>query len=149
LTDQYYNTRFDYSKAQPVDSIGTTAFIIRRATWETFGKLDERFSLAFVDLAYCLMLKQKKQKVYYVPDAVVMHYGNRTINANGLREIRLTHESLRVFYDSYYAPNHNFITRGLVRMGIRFRQQLKLLEFRFGRNKQVFGGIGITSSNRS
>lgn len=148
-TDQYYNTRFDYSKAQHVDSIGTTAFILRRSTWESFGLLDERFTLAFVDLAYCLMLKRNNQKVYYVPDAVVMHYGSRTINANGFMEIRLTHESLRVFYDSYYAPTHHVITRALVHVGIRIRQQLKLLEFRFGRDKQVFGGIGVSPPNRS
>jgi GT2 family glycosyltransferase len=148
FTDQYYNTRFDYSRAQPVDSIGTTAFIIRRSTWETYGMLDERFTLAFVDLAYCLMLKLNKQQVYYVPDATVMHYGNLTVNANGLKEIRLLHQALRVFYDCYYAPRHSFLMRAIVHLGIPLRQQVKLLEFRFSKNKQVFGGIAISSSNR-
>lgn len=148
LTDQYYNTRFDYSREQPVDSIGTTAFIIRRSAWEAYGMLDERFTIAFVDLAYCLMLKLNKQRVYYVPDAVVIHFGNRTINANGFKEIRLMHQSLRVFYDSYYAPRHNFIVRALVHLGIPLREQLKLLEFRLSKNKQVFGGIAISSRNR-
>jgi len=149
FTDQYYNTQFDYSRAQPVDSIGTTAFIIRRSTWETYGMLDERFTLAFVDLAYCLMLKQNKQQVYYVPDAVVMHYGNQTINANGFKEIRLLHQALRVFYDCYYAPRHSFMVRALVHLGIRLRQQVKLLEFRFSKEKHVFGGIAINSPNRN
>lgn len=148
FTDRYYNVRFDYSVAQPVESVGTTAFIIRRSTWETYGKLDERFSLAFVDLAYCLMLQRNGQEVYYVPDAAVVHFGSQTIRANGPQEIRLLHQALRVFYDSYFAERHGVLTRALVRLGIQCRQQLRLLEFRFGKDKDVFGGIGIASSDR-
>src|SRR5579859_6489167 len=59
LTDRFYATRFDYSKAQPVDSIGTSAYIVRRSTWENAGMLDERFRLFVSDLAYNFMLKQK------------------------------------------------------------------------------------------
>jgi GT2 family glycosyltransferase len=148
ITDRYYNTRFDYSRAQRVDSIGSTAFIIRRSTWETFGMLDERFSLAFVDLAYCLMLKQNKQQVYYVPDAVVMHYGSQSINLNGLEEIRLLHRGLRAFYDCHFAARHGVIVRALVHFGIRMRQQVKLMEFRYSKNKHVFTGIHLTSAKR-
>lgn len=148
FTDQYYNTQFDYSRAQPVDSIGTTAFIIRRSTWETYGMLDERFTLAFADLAYCLMLKRNGQQIYYVADAIVVHFGSQTIRANGPKEIRLLHQALRVFYDSYYVPRHNFVTQALMHLGIRLRQEVKLLEFRFSKDKHVFGGIGIRSPNR-
>jgi GT2 family glycosyltransferase len=35
LTDRYYATDFDYSKAQPVDSIGTTAYVVRRSTCDS------------------------------------------------------------------------------------------------------------------
>jgi len=147
FTDQYYNTQFDYRKAQIVNSIGTTAFIIRRSTWEKYGMLDQRFTLAFVDLAYCLMLHQANQKVYYVPDAVVMHHGSLTINMSGVKEIRLLHQSLRLFYDLYYSQKHNAILRGIIRFGIRLRQQMKVLEFKFTKNKRVFGGIGINSKN--
>ena len=52
LMNRYYNTDLDYSKAQPVESIGTSAYMIRRSTWETIGLLDERFRWAMPDLAY-------------------------------------------------------------------------------------------------
>ena len=71
-----------------------------------------------------------------------------TIRANGPQEIRLLHQALRVFYDSSFAERHGALTRALVRLGIRCRQQLRLLEFRFGKDKDVFGGTGITASNR-
>src|SRR5208283_2760397 len=56
LMKLYYCTDFDYSKPQLVQSIGTTAYILRRSTWKQAGVLDERFRLAVVDLAYNYML---------------------------------------------------------------------------------------------
>lgn len=146
FTEQYYNTRFDYNKTQPVESIGTTAFIIRRSTWEEYDMLDDRFSLAFVDLAYCLMLKREGQKVWYISESVVTHLGSRTIKMNGPKEIRLLHQALRDFYKYYYQGEHTIIVQRIVFIFIWFRQQLKLLEFKASKNKQVFGGIGINSN---
>ena len=45
LMNRYYNTDFDYSKAQQVESIGTTAYVIRRSTWETVGSAGRALSL--------------------------------------------------------------------------------------------------------
>lgn len=142
LTDQYYHTNFDYERVQTVASIGTTAFIIRRSTWETYGMLDERFSWSMVDLAYCYMLGQNKQKIYYVPDAVVMHYGSSSINQSSLKEIYGTHVALRQFYDLYYAPNHNVLLQIFMRGGITARQYFKVLEYYLSTDKRVIKGPG-------
>lgn len=141
-TDQYYNTNFDYERVQPAASIGTTAFIIRRSTWETYGMLDERFSWSMVDLAYCYMLGQNHQKIYYVPDAVVLHYGSSSVNQSSLKEIYGTHTALRQFYDLYYAPNDALATRLLMRSAIVARQYFKVLEYHFSSDKRVIKGPG-------
>ncbi len=142
ITDKYYNTNFDYDKVQAVQSIGTTAFIIRRSVWETYGLLDERFSLAFVDLAYCYMLGQHKQKIFFFPDSVVMHHGSQSINQSGTKEIRLQHEALREFYNLYYADNHSLLTRRLIHIGIQMRLFLKIVEYHVSRDKRVIKGPG-------
>jgi GT2 family glycosyltransferase len=146
ITDAYYNTDFDYSRVQTVQSIGTTSFIIRRSTWETFGMLDERLTLAFVDLAYCRALGQRKQKIYYVPDAVVLHYSGQTINQNGVREIRLLHQELRKFYDYYIAAQHSPPSRTLIRAGIWLREQFKVLEYELSDDKRVFNTPGVSAA---
>lgn len=146
ITDSYYNTRFDYSRAQLVQSIGTTSFIIRRGTWETYGMLDERLTLAFVDLAYCHMLGQHKQNIYYVPDAVVLHYSGQSINQNGLREIRLLHQELRKFYDYYIAAQHNPVSQALIRAGIWLREKVKVLEYRLSGDKRVLSTPGVSAA---
>ncbi|MBV9849682.1 MAG: glycosyltransferase family 2 protein [Armatimonadetes bacterium] len=142
LTDQYYNTRFDYNRAQTVQSIGTTSFILRRSTWERYGLLDERFTHFFVDLAYCFMLGQHRQPIYYVSDAVVLHYGSQSINQAGLKEIRLLHEALADFYALCYAPRHRAPTRMIIQAGIRLRKRLKMLEYYLSSDKRVIKGPG-------
>jgi GT2 family glycosyltransferase len=146
ITDSYYNTRFDYSRAQTVQSIGTTSFIIRRSTWETYGMLDERLTLAFVDLAYCHALGQRKQSIYYVPDAVVLHYSGQSINQNGLREIRLLHQELRKFYDYYIAAQHNPLSRTLIRASIWLRERVKVLEYELSDDKRVLSTPGVSAA---
>lgn len=142
ITNRYYNEDFDYSRSQPVASIGTTAFILRRETWQHFGMLDERFTLAFVDLAYCRMLGLQGQIIQYVPEGVVKHYGSSSINQNGVKEINLQHEALLQFYELYYASGQTPAVRWLTRTGIRIRERLKVIEFRLSRDKRVIKGPG-------
>lgn len=149
ITNRYYNLDFDYTRAQTVPSIGTTSFIIRRSTWETFGMLDERLTLAFVDLAYCHALGQRNQKIYYVPDAVVVHYSGQSINQNGSREIRLLHKELRKFYDYYLASQHNVFGRTFIRGGIWLREKVKLLEYEYTGDKRVLSTPGVSARARS
>jgi GT2 family glycosyltransferase len=146
ITDAYYNTDFDYGRAQTVESIGTTSFIIRRSTWENYGMLDERLTLAFVDLAYCHALGQRQQKIYYVPDAVVLHYSGQSINQNGVREIRLLHRELRKFYDFYIAAQHSLPSRTLIRAGIWLREKFKVLEYELSDDKRVFTTPGVSAA---
>ncbi|MCK5659677.1 MAG: glycosyltransferase family 2 protein [Alphaproteobacteria bacterium] len=149
ITNRYYYADIDYDRLQVVPHIGTAAFIIRRQTWETFGLLDERFEQFFGDFAYCYMLGQHNQKIYYIPEAVVMHYGSQSINQSGIKQIRALHEALRKFYDIYYAPRYLRPIRWVVRIGIRMREFFKVLEFRLSRDKRVITGPGAPPLTRS
>lgn len=142
VTEQYYNTKFDYSRSQPVESIGTTAFIIRREVWERCGMLDERFSWAFCDQAYCLSLGRQGATVHYVAGAEVFHLGSQSINQNTEREIVLMHESLERLYDIYLADRDPAWKQAMVKRGIRARCKLKLLENKFSKDKRLIKGPG-------
>lgn len=142
ITNRYYRTDFDYGRSQPVDAIGTTAFIIRREAWERFGMLDERFSWAFCDQAYCLSLGRQGGTIWYVADAAVFHLGSQSINQNARKEITAQHEALRRLYDIYLAERDPAWKRPLVRAGIRTRRWIKLLEHRFDRDKRLIKGPG-------
>ncbi|MGA3055779.1 MAG: glycosyltransferase family 2 protein [Candidatus Korobacteraceae bacterium] len=142
LMNRYYNTDFDYSKPQPVESIGTSAYVIRRSTWETHGLLDERFRWAMPDLAYNYTLHRKGCKVFYTPCAQVVHYGGKTASQDVLRALREQRQGLIDFSEAYDYFGKGRFTKALVRFGVRARYCTKVLGYCFGSDKRVIKGPG-------
>jgi GT2 family glycosyltransferase len=140
--NRYYMTDFDYSRAQQVESIGTTAYVIRRSTWENAGMLDERFRLAVVDLAYNLMLKKKGYKVYYTPCAQIVHFGGQSINQRALHSLRDQHEALIALNENYNFYGKSWMMKAVVRWAIRARYLLKVAEYQLSSDKRVIKGPG-------
>lgn len=143
--NKYYVTDFDYDREQQVESIGTTAYVVRRSTWENAGLLDERFRLAVVDLAYNLMLNRKGYKVYYTPCAEVIHYGSQSINQRALHSLKDQHRALADFAEYYDYFGSGRVCKLLVRSGIKLRYALKLMEYYLSSDKRVIKGPGAPS----
>jgi GT2 family glycosyltransferase len=139
---EYYASDFDYSKEQFVDSIGTTAYVIRRSTWESAGVLDERFPHFQVDIAYNLMLKRKGLHIYYTPCAEVVHYGGQSINQLAQKKIIELHRALADFNDHYDYFGASWTLKKLVRAALLARCVLKMIEFHIGSDKRVIKGPG-------
>lgn len=142
FADHYYATRFDYSQAQPVDSIGTTAYILRRSTWENAGLLDERFRLFVSDLAYNFMLKQKGYVVHYTPCAEIVHFGSQSVNQKALSSLGELHQALIDFNEAYDYFGKSRLSKRLVRFLVKSRELLKRAEYHFGSDKRVIKGPG-------
>ena len=149
LTDRYYATGFDYSKAQPVDSIGTTAYIVRRSTWETAGMLDERFRIFVSDLAYNFMLKQKGYPVYYTPCAEIVHFGSQSVNQTPQSSLRELHGALIEFNEAYNYFGKSRASKLLVRLAVRARDCFKRAEFCLCSDKRVIKGPGAPPKTRA
>ncbi len=144
-----YATNFDYTIAQPVDSIGTTAYVVRRSTWEQAGMLDEHFKLFVVDWAYNFMLKKKGYTVYYTPCAEVIHYGSQSINQAALKSIRELHHALIQFSEGYDYFGKSRATKLIVRLAVRARYAVKVAEYYLGSDKRVIKGPGAPPVKRT
>lgn len=64
----------DHSRTQEVDWLLGAAMMVRRETIEGVGLLDERYFLYVEDIDYCWRASKQGWKVYYVPDAVIIHH---------------------------------------------------------------------------
>jgi GT2 family glycosyltransferase len=144
---EYYASQFDYSHEQQVESLGTTAYVLRRETWETYGMLDERLPHFQTDLAYNLMLKRNGCKVYYTPAAEVVHYGSQSINQMPKKKIIEQHHAMVVFNDHYDYFGKSRIVKWLVRVAVAIRCTLKIGEFYLSRDKRVIKGPGAPKFN--
>lgn len=149
FTRPYYNTNLTYDCPKAVQSIGTTAFIIRRSVWQEHGMLDERFPHWYVDLAYCHHLFERQLPVYMIPNAIVKHFGSQSINQSGVEEIAKNHRALRLFYDNYIGKNHSPIKKSIVHACIPVRQLMKTMEYKLARDKRLIKGPGAPKSGAS
>lgn len=138
--NRYYNTDFDYSRAQQVQSIGTSAYIVRRSTWEQAGMFDERFGQFMVDLSYNFTLNQRGYRVFYTPCAEVIHYGSRSIGQNPVGALRDETEAFVLFNESYSYFRQNWLFKWLVRAALRTRLYIRLLEHHARTDKTVAKG---------
>ncbi len=69
----YTMADWDHDSPREVDWAFGACLLMRRATLEEVGELDERFYLFCEDIDWCYRAKQRGWKIYYVPDAVVRH----------------------------------------------------------------------------
>ena len=142
VSKSYYANTFDYTKEQLAEFIGTTAFVIRRSTWEGDGMLDELFPLYQVDLAYCYMLMKKGRKLYYTPTAEVIHYGSQSVSQIAKKSLQQQHKGFTDFSDHYDYFGSSPITKQVIRWAVGLRYFIKLMELKFGKDKRVIKGPG-------
>ncbi len=140
VMNQYYNADFDYSRAQQVQSIGTSAYMVRRATWESAGMFDERFGQFMVDLAYNFTLNRRGYSVWYTPCAEVVHYGSRSIGQNPEAALRDETAAFVLFNEAYGYFRQNWLFKWLVRGALRARLYVRLLELRLREDKTLVKG---------
>lgn len=70
----------DYSSAQVVEQPAGAFLMIRRDIWEAVGGFDEGFHpLWFEDVDFARRIKDKKYRMYYVPEVVAEHTGGHSI----------------------------------------------------------------------
>jgi GT2 family glycosyltransferase len=140
LMNRYYNADFDYSRARKVESIGTSAYIVRRAVWESVGMFDERFGQFMVDLAYNFTLNRRGCFVWYTPCTEVIHYGSRSIGQNPEASLRDETEAFILFNECYGYFRQDWLSKKLVRAALHARLYARLLEHRLRSDKSVIKG---------
>jgi GT2 family glycosyltransferase len=88
--------RRDYNQACQVDEVSGAALCLRRKALHEIGLLDDEFFFLGEDIDLCWRLKRAGWKVFYVPDARVMHLWGGSRNKTDNYAISLL--SQRAYY---------------------------------------------------
>jgi len=126
-TGRYYATDIDYSRTQAVESIGTTAYVMRRECLEQVGGLDEAFPINFCDLDLNWRIGQAGWQIWLVAYAEATHKGGQTMGRLSLRQLRDYHRGMLLMYRKHYAPRRLFLVNWLVYLGITVRFLLRAI----------------------
>ena len=68
---------FDRDRVRRVDWIQGCALAIRREAWDAVGPFDEGYWMYVEELDWCRRANQQGYRLYFTPDAEVVHYGKR------------------------------------------------------------------------
>jgi len=89
--------------------------VVRRATWEALGGLDEKYQVAFNDIDFCMRVYNYGEKISYTPHAQLVHYESvsRGLDTHGEKLLRFWNEvtmmreqwGAEIARDPYYNPN--------------------------------------------
>lgn len=95
--------------------------LIRRAALDTVGPLDEGYFMYCEEVDWCWRARRAGWRIYYVPRAVVVHYGGQsTRQAPEAMFVALYRSRLRLIA-RYYNPPKRLAARAIIRAGLLSR----------------------------
>ncbi|MGQ9501273.1 MAG: glycosyltransferase family 2 protein, partial [Anaerolineae bacterium] len=105
--DLYIQLGRDYDQVMRVGEISGAAIMVRREVYQQVGGLDERFFAYYEDVDWCKRIGEAGYKIYYVPEAQVIHRWRGTGSSMpevaylaGLRSLRY-----------YFAKHHSRVAQ--------------------------------------
>lgn len=118
---RYNLTYIDADAPGEMDCGTGAAMMFTRDALAAVGYFDERFFMYGDDLDLCYRLKQRGGKIYYVPEAVVVHFKGATSRQRPRAMLREFHRSMWLFYRKHYAHGWGIGLAPFVWLGIRAR----------------------------
>jgi len=135
--ENYYLPLEEYDRFREVDQLSGACLLVRRETIGDVGLLDENFFIYCEDVDWCRRMRQRGWKLYYLPQAQVIHYKGESSKKSSQQAIRIYYQSLRYFYSKHYTPQTPGLLNALWFLGLRMQEWRALLENRLSREKRV------------
>ncbi|MFH0886738.1 MAG: glycosyltransferase family 2 protein [bacterium] len=79
ITRKYLMTDFDHDHIAEVDQPMGAALMVRREPFGKVGLLDEKIHIFFDDVDWCYRIKKAGFKIYFTPEAHIIHYGGASV----------------------------------------------------------------------
>jgi GT2 family glycosyltransferase len=124
FTRGYLMTDWQHDTVREVDWVSGAAICIRREAWQDVGGFDEGFFMYAEDIDWCLRAHQAGWRIWYLPDAAIMHRIGRSSDQRPLAMVLAFHRSMARFYRKHYAAQWPFALRWLPAFGIWVRAAL-------------------------
>ena len=118
-----------------VDWVSGSCMIIRREALEDTGTLDERYFMYVEDLDICYRMWQKNWKVYYNPEAKIMHHIAGSSGRGKIKSSFRMQRSVFYFFWKNYRKDWRIILIPLLILALGFRLFLSIIKSFFSAKK--------------
>jgi GT2 family glycosyltransferase len=113
---RYMELGFDHECDADVEQPPLTALMLRRATFDALGGLDERFEVHFADVDLARRIAERGERLRFLADARVVHHGGASLRALDRPVQRWHLDRLRYFRKHFGALAGPFV-KGCAALG--------------------------------
>ncbi|MCE5322896.1 glycosyltransferase family 2 protein [bacterium] len=122
----YRMTYFKYDRVAEVDQPMGSCLILNRNAMDEVGAFDEQFPVFFNEVDWLYRARKRGYKVYFTPDATVIHHGAASTKQANRREMaHESHKSLLRFYNKHFKGTMAAPTYWLTNICIRISMALR------------------------
>jgi N-acetylglucosaminyl-diphospho-decaprenol L-rhamnosyltransferase len=107
-----------YSRPFPIDHPLGACMMVRREAIQQVGPMDEGFFMYCEEVDWCYRIKQAGWKIYYTPDAEIIHHGGQSTRQSAGPMLVQLHRSRDRFFRKHYGPVYAEFGRAIVRLGM-------------------------------
>ncbi len=113
----------DHSKTHELEVCPSAVITIRREVFENTGLLDENIFFGTIDWDYSLRMRRKGWKLFFLPEAKVLHYGGKS--KDPIRKELLYKDYVSRFY--YFWKHYGWVQMNMYRLLILLMSICKLV----------------------
>ncbi|MHB0913147.1 MAG: glycosyltransferase family 2 protein [Armatimonadota bacterium] len=118
---RYSMSWWDFNETREVDFVGGSCLIARREAIEEVGLLDEGYFMYTEEADWCYRMWRHGWKVYYYPEAQIIHLGGRSARRYGSDILVHLYASRNRFLRKHRGPAVAAVHRGIVALGALLR----------------------------
>lgn len=123
-------------EARSVDFVTGTCFLIRHATIDDVGLLDESFFMYLEDADWCFRIKRKGWGIYIYPEAQIIHYVGESFRST-LDTFSLEHCRSRYYYfEKHHGRIVTFLLRVIIIFALILREEKSFFLYLFSGKKE-------------
>ena len=124
---------FDFERQTETDQPMASCLMLRRAALEDVGIFDENFAMFFNDVDLCHRIKKGGWKIYFYPEAKVIHHKGASTKKAKARMIWLSHLAFYKFFKKHKTGLANRLLLFLFLIPLILSAWVRILLFGLGK----------------
>lgn len=126
----------DRNKIQEIEVFSGAAVLVRKKVLDTVGLLDEKIFFGPDDWDFSYRIRKDGWKIYYLPEARIVHYWGQTAKVNIPKKFGHEHVGIFYFYLKHYGKIHTFILKIIIMISCIIKISGFLLKLIFTKDRK-------------
>ncbi len=105
----YKMKSFSFDKVEEVDAASGAALLVRKSLLDEVGPMDERYFMFFEEMDLCRRIRMNGQKIYFVPNAVITHFGGASRHQGANELVLIGQQSVMKYINKFEGKKKVFL----------------------------------------